>query len=416
MKASALIDTPDFLKPGDAEFEEWFASQHRPIAGGQSFGAYGGMSGASPGDAGINVYDVYQQSALTDIVRREFLTAWESVPDMGDQIAPLVPVYDRQIRRDIAEIAAFGIGQFRAPDATPKIFNPRINYTEELTELLLLDEMSEIKEDLWLRMTSPVPAIRARAGVDLATLGRIMQIRNERLTEVMRWQVFKGNPLVVNYDSGQQLSISYSYLGTHKPSAAVPWTDRVNSTPIDDMRAWQQIIANDIGTWGSRFHMNSVTFAALQRANQPRGYLTQTDRNSFLPKVDDIIGLLLGGQGTPTDASAAKAIEEPKIIVTNAGYRDETQGYNRGQSAMTTYLQNGEVLVTTPYIFEGEPIADVADGVVALTESFNSLKWEQGMQTEIMINPFSKTTFLRQASARIVRLRRPQAFLLGKAF
>ena len=398
----------------------WFAEEYRPIAGGQYDGS---MVSPGYGDPGLNPFDYFPQSALTDIVRRELETAWESVPDMGDQIAPLKPVFDRQIRRDVAEIAPFGIGQFRAPDASPKIFNPKINFTEELTELLLLDEMTEIKEDLWLRMQSPVAAIRARAGVDLATLGRLMQIRNERLTEVMRWQMFKGNPVIVNYDSGQQIQINYSYPSSHKVSSAVPWTDRVNSTPIDDMRSVQQIIANDIGVWGSRFHMNSQTFSYLQRSNQPRGYLTQTDRNVFLPTVEDITTLLWGGAGTPSDATAGKSIEEPQIIVSNAGYRaesttapDPVYGYARGQTSMTTYLLNGEILVTTPYTFEGENIADVADGMVALSQSFNSLRWAQGPQSEIIIAHDSKTTFLRQGSARIPRLRRPQAFALLKAF
>lgn len=384
----------------------------------EEFRAFFSMAGGQSAD--LNVFDIYQQAAMTDLVRRNLATIWETVPSIGDQIAPLFPVHDRTIKREIAEVAAFGIGQFRAPDASPKIFSPRINYTREVTELLLLDEMTEIKEDLWLRMTSPTDAIRARAGVDLVTNGRQLQMRNERLTEVMRFAAFKGQPIVVNFDpSGtgaptQQLQITYTYLGTHKPTAAIPWTDRVNATPIDDLRAWQVIIGNDLGVFGSRFHMNSTTFAYLQRSNQARGYLTPTDRNAYLPKVEDIETLLWGS--TPSDSQGVGAAEAPKLIVSDAGYRDETQNYNRGMGAVTRYLQNGEVLVTGPYTFEGENIADVADGLVALSESFNSLKWAQGPQSEIIVDHRAKTHFFRQASARFVRLRRPEAFLLGKAF
>lgn len=393
--AKSLIKRPDFSKMSLEEFRALY-----PMGGGQS--------------ADINVFDVYQQAAITDLVRRNMLTVLETVPTFGADIAPLVPVYDRQIKREVAEVAAFGIGQFRAPDASPKIYAPKINYTQEVTELLLLDEMTEIKEDLWLRMTSPTEAIRARAGVDLVTNGRILQMRNERLTEVMRWAAFKGQPIIVNYDNGQQLQISYNYLNTHKPNAAIPWSDRVNATPIDDMRAWQQIVGNDIGVFASKMHMNSNTFAYLQRSNQARGYLTPTDRNLALPKIEDIEALLWGS--TPSDSQGVQAAAPPKIIVSDAGYRSETENYNRGMGAVTKYLQNGEVLVTTEYTFEGEHIADVADGMVALSQDFQTLRWAQGPQSEIVINHESKTQFFRQGSARFVRLRRPQAFLLGKAY
>lgn len=405
-------------KSDNRRIEEWFAEVYMPIAGGA--GIAGEMSNPGVGDVGLNVFDLFPQAALTDIVRRALLTAWETIPSPGADIAPLKPTMDRLIRRDIAEVAPFGIGQFRAPNATPPIYNPKINFTEEVTELLILDEMSPISEDLYIRLTSDVAAIRARAGVDLATLGKILQLRFERLTEVMRWQIFKGNPLVINYSGGQSYEIKYNYLETHKPFAAVPWTDRGNSTPIDDLRSWQKIIGNDTGVYGSRIHMNSYTYEKLQRSNQARGYLTNTDRNSFLPTPDDILGLLWGS--TPSDAQGGVAAEPPKIIVSDAGYREETNqvateyGYNRGQSAMTTYLQNGEVLMTTDYVFEGENIADVADGPVLLSDTWNSLKKEIGPQSEIIIDHESKTTYLRQGCSRFPRLRRPQCFLLGRAF
>lgn len=391
-----------------------------PIAGGAGVSAEVSSPGAS--SIGQDVFDLYPQTALTDIVLRALETAWETIPHIGADIAPLKPVYDRKIRRNIAEVASFGIGQFRAPDATPSIYNPTINFVEEVQDLLLLDEMTEIKEDLWIRMTSDNPSIRARAGVDLATMGKILQMRHERLTEVMRWQVFKGNPVVVTFSGGQKMEIKPSYLETHKVSSAIPWTDRLNSTPIDDLRGWQKIIGNDAGVYGSRMHMNSQTYEKLQRSNQARGYLTQTDRNTFLPTVDDICSLLWGS--TPSDAQGGVAAEPPMIIVTDSGYRAETgevagsglTGYNRGQSAMTTFLQNGEILMTTSYVFEGENIADVADGPVVISDTWNSLRKDIGAQSELIINHNSKTTFMRQGCSRFVRMRRPQAFLYAKAF
>ncbi len=145
-------------------------------------------------------------------------------------------------------------------------------------------------------------------------------------------------------------------------------------------------------------------------------YLTQTDRNVFLPTAADIETLLWGGTGTPTDDQGRGVAPTPRIIVSDSGYRDETQGYARGQSAVTKYLLDGEVLLTTDYIYEGEHIADVADGMVALSASFNELRWAQGPQSEIIIDHGSKTHFFRQASARFPRMRRPESFVLGKSY
>lgn len=390
----------DRIEPG-FDFDEFLLGEFRPVFG---------------SDTNLNVFDIFEQAAFTDLVRRRLQIMWETVPAMGDQIAPLKPVYDRTIEREIAEVAAFGVAQFRAPDATPAIYSPQNRYTQEVVSLLLIDEMQRIDEDLHLKLTSPTPAIRARAGVDLATAATILQLRNENRTELMRWLAFTGQNIVVQYpNSGQQVTVTYNYTTGHTPTAVVPWTDRDNATPIDDLRAWQLQIANDIGFYGSRIHMNSNTWQTLQRSNQVRGYLTQTDRNLFLPKASDISALLYGGGVDATlDTQGGRVGEAPVFIVTDAGYRAESAGYARGLSAMTKFLADGQVLITTPYVFEGEPIADVADGMVAVRTDWNKLTWLQGMQSEIILD--HHTYFFRQASARFVRLRRPEAFLTATVF
>ena len=249
-------------------FYEWLVTQYRPIMG---------------GDANLNVFDIFEQAGFTDLVRRRLQTMWESIPAMGDQIAPIKTVYDRTIEREIAEVASFGVAQFRAPDATPAIYSPQNRYTQEVVSLLLIDEMQRIDEDLQLKLTSPTPDIRARAGVDLVTSATILQLRNENRTEQMRWLAFTGQDIVVQYPhTGQQVTVTYNYTSGHQPSAAVPWTDRNNATPIDDMVAWQRIIANDLGFYGSRFHMNTNTWLTLQRF-QSAAWLPDPDRPQRLP-------------------------------------------------------------------------------------------------------------------------------------
>jgi hypothetical protein len=360
----------------------------------------------------INVFDAFQQSTFTDLVRRRLQTMFESIPAIGPSIAPNFSVYDREIQRDIAEVASFGVAQFRAPDATPAIYTPSMRITQEVVSLLLIDEMQRIPEDMHLRLTSPTPSVRYRAGLDLVTASAVLQLRNENRTEWMRWQAFLGNGFTIQYpNTGQQATVSYNYFPGHLPTAAVPWSDRANSTPIDDLIAAQIQIANDLGYYGCNFHMNSVTWKELQRSNQSRGYLTQTDRNVFLPTKKDICSLLLGGD---SDADATQLQDNrvgasPNIVVSDAGYRATSAGYSRGLSSMVKYIPDHQVLVTGPYVFEGEPIADVADGMVAIRQDFNRLGWLQGMQSEILLDHY--THYFRQASSRFVRLRRPEAFL-----
>lgn len=392
-------------QPSRAEMAKFLATKYRPMVGAQYDGT------RDVGGAPINVYDVFSQATFTDLVRRRLQTMFESIPHIGPTIAPTYPVYDRTIEREIAEVAAFGVAQFRAPDATPSIYTPQNRYTQEVATLLLIDEMQRISEDQHLKLTSPTPNVRARAGMDLVTASAILQLRNENRTEWMRWQAFLGNNIVIQYpQTGQQVTVTYNYFSGHKPTAAIPWSDRANSTPIDDMRAWQLQIANDLGFYGCNIHMNSITWNRLQRSDQARGYLTQTDRNTFLPTSKDIEGLLFGG-GVDSDntTQGGRVAQAPTIIVSDAGYRDVTAGYNRGLSSMTKFIPDGQILMTGPYVFEGEPIADVADGMVAVRQDFNRLAWLQGMQSEILLDHY--THFFRQASARFVRLRRPESFL-----
>jgi hypothetical protein len=104
-----------------ASFDEWLVTEFRPMMGSQWAGG-GDWGGA---DGNLNVFDIFEQAGFTDLVRRRLQTMWESIPAMGDQIAPNKSVYDRTIEREIAEVASFGVAQFRARDATPAIVTRR---------------------------------------------------------------------------------------------------------------------------------------------------------------------------------------------------------------------------------------------------------------------------------------------------
>lgn len=346
---------------------------------------------------GPGVFDVWDQATNTELVKRSVETAWERGATIGKQIAPLFPVRDRQIKLETMEIYAFGKGRFKAEDATPPIYTPKTKWTEEEIDLALLEEMTVVQESLLHKLKSDDEKIRNRAGADILTRGRALQLRNERLTEWMRWQAFLTGTLPIAYDdeSGQNFVIDYQVPSTHFVTPTTPWTNLANSTPVDDLRLWQRLIANDAEAYGTKIHMDSDTYTLIEQSAQVRAKLTGTQTDLFLATREQIQRLLYEGT---------------EIIVTDAGYREEAAGVNRGRSQLTKYLPYGKVLITTDYNLEGEKIADVADGLVAIQTDWNAIDLRPGMQSEVLIKGTSKTHFWRQASSRMVRLRNPNAF------
>lgn len=348
-------------------------------------------------------FDPWDQAALTATIERAVETTIESMDPLGPKIAPLVPVQDRKIKKEAIEIEAFGKGQFKARNATPPLYAPRIKFTREMIELALLEEMTEIEEDEWHDLTSPDARIRNARGIDILRRTRILQLRNERLTEWMRWQAFRDDLQVQYSDDGSWYRLIYGVPEDQTDaSATIEWTDRDNATPITDIRAIQKLLGRRTGARGLMVHMNSDTHEELQYSAEVKDKLTPTGRTLLLPEEDDIVRLLYNGS---------------KIIISDHGVRPDGSEDDRSIDSHDLYLPDGKVLITTPYELDGERIADVPDGRVAVsTQGAPPLVWKQGMQTETMVDVHAKTHYVRQASARIVRLNKPSAFVWFTAY
>lgn len=360
-------------------------------------------------------YNPWDYAANTAIIQRAINNWLEDLAPLGPRIAPLVPVQDRKIKKQAFEIEAFGKGKFKARDATPPIFVPTIRWTREYIELALLEEMSPIEEDEWHNLTSPDENIRNKTGIDILTRTRVLQMRNERLTEWMRFQAFQDTLTVTMGDSvtnpAQNYGLKYGIPPLNKPQATVTWLDRVNSKPISDLRAWQRMLMRLTGQFGYMVHMNSWTYENLEFSAETLAKLSPLGRTLLLAEQSDIIRLLYGADSMEGNNQSTQ------IIISDAGFRDEGVEDDRSLDATTLYIPDGYVLMTTPYQLDGENIADVPDGRVAVTTEGNApLVWKQGFQTETMFDLFAKTHFTRAASARIPRLNKPKAFVWAKVF
>lgn len=345
--------------------------------------------------------DVWSQPVLTELIRRRFDETANVGPEnrqyYGAQIAPLVTVRGRVTKLRIAGVEAYGMGQFKAPNATPALA-PKIRPTleERIIELALLEEMDRIEPEEWLKLNSNDESVRNGERLSLIDHGSIMQTRNERLTEWMRWEAFKGT-LTITYPTGSTITVDYGIPGTHKPTAATPFSDFANSDPIEVLNAWAAIGAADAGQYYNNIHWSFATQRNALRSDKMIAYLSAYGRPYMTATLDDLGALLAYGR--------------PNFHLIDAGYRAEgATGYG-----MTKFLPDNKILMTTDYVVDGVRIADVADGQVLVGGggANQTPDIRQGMQSEFITDPISKNVFLRQASARIPRVNLPENFLYG---
>jgi hypothetical protein len=117
----------------------------------------------------------------------------------------------------------------------------------------------------------------------------------------------------------------------------------------------------------------------------------------------------------PAEADVLKLLPPGTTFVpTNHAYRDESVGASRAREDHTRFLPVGNVLITTDYVVNGTPIADTLNGPVEIKSGPDDTVFLPGPQSEIILKGEGVyTRLLRQASRRMVRLRRPENFLFA---
>lgn len=336
---------------------------------------------------------------MTDLIVRPITTEYEDQANLGDALAPLQTIQSRVAKLRVRHTMAFGLGQFRAPDATPGLYKPNQVMTDTIIELALLDEMERLTEEDWMKLKSKDDAVAMAAGVDLTDRGLILARRNERLTEWMRWQVFVNGNLTITYPSQQQLFIDYGIPAANKVAPTTVWSDTTNADPIADLRTWSNRLAVATGYYGRKVFMGTETFDYIVENAKLKVLLTATGRSMLLPNLDDVYTVLRDGT---------------EITLYDNGYRSDTQGISRAlPDSLTRFLPAGKVLMIPDYKIEGVNIAETLDGLVTVSAGFNEVAIKQGMQAETLLDHMSKTHYFRVASARIPRLIYPEAFLIA---
>lgn len=357
----------------------------------------------------FKTFDVWDQSALTNEIRRPPEgrapgAAEDSAVRLGEVLAPMEPTYETVVRVNVQEIKPFGIGQFRAWDASVPLFKPEVTWTEVLMELVLIDEQERIKESEYRKLTSPNEEERRSAGVQLVDKGRILRLRNERATEWMRWKLFQSDLVIPFNDGAAELAVGSGIQDSHKVQASVSWDDHTNADPVADIQGWSELLADDTGFYGRHVHMNSATYNHLIYNNKIKNAINfyAAGSNSILrPRREDILNLF---------ETFSTSLD---ITIYDNGYRDVGEA-GIGRPSLTKYLPDGFVLITTEYVLDGTRIADTLDGVVSVSTAWNEIQLRQGLQAETLVDHESKNHLLRVASARMPRILIPDAFVYAR--
>ncbi len=351
-------------------------------------------------------FDLFDQATLTRSIQKPLQLMWEDQPFLGDKIAPLTDVQSRNVRTRVYDVVGFGLGQFKAPDASMPLFKSQTSYRDILIELALLEEAEQIKYEDYLKLHSSDETIRRSTGLELVQRGQVLALRNRRLTEWMRWQVFTKGNLMITYPTGQKFQVDYGLLANQFPTPSALWSDRTNADPVSDMQAWAEVIAGNSGYMGNRVHFTRKTLNDIIMNVKIKNLI-----NFYAPGANSIqrprlseINDLLETVYTPIE-----------MVVYDNGYRAEGVVGQGWPGTMTKYLPDNKVLMTAggaSYNIDGVPIADVPNGQVIVGDDPGTApSIRQGSQNEILYDHINKVWFLREASARIVRLNYAEAFL-----
>jgi hypothetical protein len=182
---------------------------------------------------------------------------------------------------------------------------------------------------------------------------------------------------------------------SHIVTASTAWDSEASADPITDMETWVDLIAADLSVDGKWFHVNKKTFRKMQKIDLWQNYMLDH----------------YGPLAIPTAEMMAKVMNLEGGIVIENGYWEDIDG------SINRYIPDGYALLTSDYVVDDAPIAQVYDGPVVLADGAGNLRVanNSGMQVEIFADPKSKTQYIRLSTARIPWIRR-EAFVWCKLY
>jgi hypothetical protein len=349
--------------------------------------------------------DIWDQTALTEFVKRRHedirkqAGGEEDFSFDGEAILPLQNHNGRKAKLQLQDVLPTGMAHLKAPGATPALWTKQPNLREEVIELIDIDEFHRVDPIEMLALESPDPDVQAKTAWSLAERGADLKDRNALRTEWMRWEALKGT-LTATFPNAGSMTLDYGIPVGHFPTFTTPWTDLVDSDPIEDLWALGAVALADSGVYLPLYHFNSTTYRYLRRNENIKDALSSYGRNVFMPTDKDLRDLLREGTAW-------------KIVDT--GYIPE----NQSDYTLTKWIADGKILATTAnYRYANRRIGEVLDGWVLVGDPSGREKpiAKQGEQSEWIYHRQGQNTLLRYASARVPRLVAPNAIAWGTAY
>jgi len=324
--------------------------------------------------------------AITRLIRPETFR--------GSEIAPLVPSPVRKFKMLVREAdKPWGIGQFKAPNADTPVANLKLRPNQAVVTYVTavdLEEMAVLEETDLLESADAL--VRAQKVDEIIDLGRLLALRNERLTEWMRWKAF-ANSLVIQYSNNQSIAIDTygSYADTHVVTTppANPWNVPASSKVLSDLQAWSDLVEKDSGFPVNHVWMRRQTFRYFQESSEWSNFLTFLDRPYRVVTESDIRNLL----------------DIKNVHIYEGAWKDDDGNVHY-------YLPENYILLTTDPVVDGLRIAEMHDcPVVRARDGRLVVESNPGTTAETFVDERKKQEFLRVATARMITINFPECFM-----
>lgn len=141
----------------------------------------------------------------------------------------------------------------------------------------------------WLR--TPGELARANAEKAVRRETKDLNDRVERLIESFAWDALKGGIITID-EPDVKASVDMKFDATHKPTAAVLWSDTLNADVIGNVKAWKKMIVQDSGFTASDVYLSSeVMDEYITKNDDIRDVWTERHRAQYL-ETGEISGLL----------------------------------------------------------------------------------------------------------------------------
>jgi len=356
---------------------------------------------------GLHPSDVRKLHVLTRIVDRKIPET--SVYDVG--FMPIKSFNGRKVKLTVKEVQGAGLAAFKADNGNTPIVSGQGEVQELYTELLTIGEKVVLNATDMINLASPDNAVAAGAMQTVVDQAATLRRRNINRTRWMAWQAAK-DALTITYPSGATIAISNDFAGaaqndyfsgSHLPTAGTAWNatdanDRYSTDVITDVYNWTKLIADDLGTDQAQciMHINSDTWRILRR-------------NKYILEE---LGASPGG--SDVDRRRPAKLEEVADVLDIAEVKVESGFYLSADMTRTKnyFLTAGQVLFTSPYKVNGQPIAEMYDGLVATVRNGKiNVATNPGMQAEIYVSAEQVAENVRVQTARMPVINYPAAFV-----